>query len=734
LEKILKLKEFWENRVLKFLENPKFIRISKRMAKILVFLFFFGLILTFIGVQYSAQPQFCKSCHIMLPYYNAWKTSTHNMVPCLECHYPPGVEKEIKGKFQALVSVVQYFTGSYGKGRPWVEISDASCLREGCHSRRLLTGVSKFGNILFNHTPHLTEMRRGLKLRCTSCHSQIVQREHMTVTKTTCFLCHFKKAEWKKELKDCNQCHGAPEETVEFLGVKFNHSESLKRGVSCEKCHFDVISGAGNVSKEKCFICHTEPDKLEKYNEVLLMHDNHVTNHKVDCLRCHDEIKHQFEEMAKTIETDCSSCHPNHHTAQKELYLGIGGHDVVAMPDPMFLTRVSCTGCHIEHLGEPLKGTTAFANPAACISCHGTKFGTILEQWKSQIGQMLSDIIPILNRAKAEILKKNTNDERFVQAESLVTQAQDNVNLVKMGQGVHNIKFSSQLLTTAYSMLSVALKATGSSYKPLEWKYSNVTFKSDCFSCHIDIATKVTTFQGKRFSHQPHLEKINYTCDNCHSNQRKHGEMILKISDCDNCHHSNKQLSCNTCHQKGPKEAIPFRGMNFVHNVHTKDNGISCTDCHSSKDKRFVIEEGFDCAGCHHPADKPCETCHILQQKVHSGDGVFNYPKTEGPMSVSVGCKECHTEIERGKNLEIIKTACDNCHGDNYSKFANQWQNETREKLNQLKSKIHELEKSGRFSSSVKEKLRIVEQDKSWGVHNPVLIKRILEDLEKEIK
>ena len=44
------------------------------------------------------------------------------------------------------------------------------------------------------------EMTRGIKLRCTSCHSQIVQGQHMAVTATTCFLCHFKNQHFNEGL------------------------------------------------------------------------------------------------------------------------------------------------------------------------------------------------------------------------------------------------------------------------------------------------------------------------------------------------------------------------------------------------------------------------------------------------------------------------------------------------------------------------------------------------------
>jgi hypothetical protein len=91
-----------------------------------------------------------------------------------------GSLSEIRKKFEALSMVAKYVTGTYGP-KPWAEVATmAACLR--CHERRLLEGKEIYHGVHFDHRPHLIESRRGLKLRCTSCHSQIVQGSHISVT------------------------------------------------------------------------------------------------------------------------------------------------------------------------------------------------------------------------------------------------------------------------------------------------------------------------------------------------------------------------------------------------------------------------------------------------------------------------------------------------------------------------------------------------------------------------
>ena len=80
--------------------------------------------------EYSMQPDFCRSCHIMEPYYQAWHTSTHKNVPCTDCHFEPGLQNTLKGKFEASSQAAKFITGTYGS-KPHAQINDVSCMRSG---------------------------------------------------------------------------------------------------------------------------------------------------------------------------------------------------------------------------------------------------------------------------------------------------------------------------------------------------------------------------------------------------------------------------------------------------------------------------------------------------------------------------------------------------------------------------------------------------------------------------
>ncbi len=71
-------------------------------------------LLTACAGMYTSRPEFCRSCHIMEPYYKSWQESSHKDVPCIKCHFPPGIGEKVRGKMLGLVQLAKYVTHSEG--------------------------------------------------------------------------------------------------------------------------------------------------------------------------------------------------------------------------------------------------------------------------------------------------------------------------------------------------------------------------------------------------------------------------------------------------------------------------------------------------------------------------------------------------------------------------------------------------------------------------------------------
>jgi nitrate/TMAO reductase-like tetraheme cytochrome c subunit len=646
-----------------FDRHPGLFRWLKRLAKAGVLFFFLGLIGGYSLLKYSEKPEFCKSCHYMVPFYEAWKRSSHNHVRCVECHYAPGVKEEVRSKWEALSQVAKYVTGTYGT-KPWAEISDRSCLRSGCHDKRLLRGKVAFGNVVFDHASHLTELRRGKRLRCTSCHSQIVQGEHMTVTTTTCIICHFKGQKEGEGMARCTLCHSPPSEPVEFQGVTIDHKDAVRMGIACTKCHLKMTRGTGDVPKERCYSCHLKPERVAKYDDSILLHDVHITEHKVECTACHLEMEHRITTMTEAVSLDCNSCHPDHHKAQKELYMGIGGKGVPHSPDPMFLTRVECEGCHIAHEGNDIEGYTRKAPSAACMSCHGTRYGKMLEQWERKMGRSVELAKKARDRvARAlERAEKAGRDTRRVRP--AFESASYNVNLVDYGKGVHNVRYSQQLLVAAMDSLRAVVRLLGAKIDLPELERPPAALRSGCYQCHFGMKA-VVQYGDESFPHELHVSKRSIPCTQCHSDDRHPGSL---------------------------------------------EHG------------RLAFGAG-GCADCHHRSEVACERCHPLQGKVYRGQ-VAGLPK-EGDFMAQAGvdCEGCHT-AESDRVARPTGRACATCHDEDYASLKQEWQEEVRSKAHRLEKLLDRAEATGRVRKLGAEArryralLETVRSDGSWGVHN----------------
>jgi len=601
-------------------------------------------ILTAVGtigfVEYSAQPGFCNNCHIMDPYYDSWKTSSHQDVPCIECHYPPGIKAEAMGKIQAANQVVKYVTGTYGM-KPWAEIEDAACLRSGCHEQRLLEGVVDFQGVRFDHVHHLGELRRGKQLRCTSCHSQIVQGDHLAVTESTCYLCHFKETPEGEPIAGCTGCHSAPPRVESSAGFVVDHPQYIEDMVSCVSCHDDVVQGSGMADESRCFNCHNEPERLTGADNTELVHRTHIAEHNVECVQCHEPMGHRLQSLNPTFELDCRACHQGTHEVQQRLYAGMGGHGVGDTPSAMFLARVSCQGCHGLTLEISAHENVQGAGEATCMACHGIQYANILPSWQEEMERRLALVDGVVSAARNRLGSVGVR-QRAV-ADSLLHLASENTELVRAGRGAHNIAFADELLRAAVELVREAVSAGRLPYTVPELSLGPRLSENVCLQCHLGVERQAVQFRGRQFPHERHVVS-GLACTDCHTGLDEHGATTLSVSaDCDACHHRPiGPMNCARCHAGpggAPETVIEHTVGDFSHERHRAAD-LACVVCHQ--------------APAMLPAEALCETCHD------------NHHQPEAT------CLSCHRGGAKASHaLSFAHMQCTSCHGDKVTGIQN---------------------------------------------------------------
>lgn len=488
-----------------------------------------GALMIPVSFYATSRPEFCKSCHIMVPYFASWAKSSHKGVECLACHLPPGVAGHIQGKIQALSQLTRYVTRTYGT-RPWAEVLDANCTE--CHSLDSLQKPLVRNHHKFDHRPHITGMVRNKKLKCTTCHTQVEVGTHIGVSYQVCFVCHFKPTPTGElpKMAACFTCHEPPDKMIEFQDTRESHKDLVARGVSCNNCHSGIIEGTAPVSKLRCQGCHAARENLDKLNDPATIHKVHVTGKGVYCLRCHNEIVHERKPVDLVrSRSECSACHLDQHAVNASLYGGTIENN--QEPSRMFVDGIECRACHGANKGSK-------PDDAACKRCHKPSIVRFRAQWEEQLTQAQTALLDNAKRLKAGVAPttpRTASDTAFAAAE----RAERLAGIAGGGRGLHNVVLARKLLISA----NAGLRAAASSVSPtvavtgLELETFPLEGSSKCIGCHFGIEKGTVTWGKIHFPHRQHVIDNGLDCSECHrSEPDHHGKLIATHESCTQCH------------------------------------------------------------------------------------------------------------------------------------------------------------------------------------------------------
>ena len=451
------------------------------------------------------QPQtFCGYCHVLTypdivdKAYKTWKTGPHKEAGCVQCHYPPPpvddqgkrIPREdltagthIPKKSPAHFSYVQ-IGGGIIRTKPRIE--SQSCLTASCHGNpedTFKTRDIKFTDkITFRHESHLKEeLLPGMEVNCVTCHRQVTAETHFEVSEATCYLCHFTKARFNEGRAECETCHQLPSKTIEISDkVAVDHQKLKKANVDCISCHLDLVQaaggskyevivedgllksvlvlGSGRIKEEACLRCHDDPEITEAADDSEMIHGIHVAEMNAQCFDCHRPVGHRKAEHIEDLSNDCSTCHLDSHENQRLLVAGEEREGVAALPDPMYETRTNCLGCHIKAELTGQGHSVLKASADSCVTCHTKAYGKLLPMWKKNLDRKLQAAASAEQKAFDLLGERRTglSAADLKKAEETLEKGRRTLDIVRLGNGVHNVKYSNNLIKAAMASFEKA--------------------------------------------------------------------------------------------------------------------------------------------------------------------------------------------------------------------------------------------------------------------------------------
>lgn len=299
------------------------------------------------GLQATAYPRLCSSCHDNLAQTKGLEMSSHSQFKCMDCHQRPafGILKTDE--------VAEAVAREVGLTRM---VSNEVCKQ--CHSTNRT--VSPSGDIQVPHERHLAQ-----GLYCMKCHQGVVHGKEAVggsgiiqfsgPAMTTCINCHIERG----ITTNCSACHTGDREpdSHKAAGWLTSHGERARQDIGvCAMCHaytklkavkVTTQGEAGSFAQANAFCSQCHLNRPVTHTETWTVdHPIEARSDQEGCLVCHKDVP--AEEGERVAEVYCGQCHRTLHPSNwRNLHPNVVKNVGVAEGKCFSChTNKSCGDCH----------------------------------------------------------------------------------------------------------------------------------------------------------------------------------------------------------------------------------------------------------------------------------------------------------------------------------------------------------------------------------------------------
>ena len=488
------------------------------------------------------------------------------------------------------------------------------------------------------------------ELKCSSCHTEIVERlkdkrgYHSRVVDTSkgnaaCATCHAEHVG-----RDFDLIRWPPPGRASFDHAQTGYRlEGKHRSLQCNQCH--------NAAKI---------DSRQKAGILIKDLDRSFLGLGTDCTSCHADT-HRGQ-----LGANCTSCH------SQEAWKPVPGfdHQRTRFPLTGLHTRVSCQQCHGASSGS-LSPHYTVTNFSDCSGCHKDPhrgaFNAACTQCHSTAGWNVS--------------------------KGALTSKFDHSRTRYPLTGKHaGVACSSCHKTTNFSERIASSLCLDCHRDKHDGQFAKRLDRGDCASCHTVNGFDRWTFDIKAHAstRYPLVGKhAEVACEKCHARRGNVIDYHPKSAACTDCHkdpHAGQFLTryqdkCDTCHDVNgftPSMFTLVRHRTTRFELAGAHAAAACTDCHKktsdAQPHRYLFEDR-SCVACHRDPhelkreSQACETCHTLSAWTPARP--FDHNSTRFLLigaHASLPCLSCHKPANNAAGKQILFAGapqqCAGCHED----------------------------------------------------------------------
>ncbi|GAB4416734.1 MAG: hypothetical protein OHK0032_12750 [Thermodesulfovibrionales bacterium] len=314
-------------RPLKWLKEGIPLRGKIIIAALMIIIVIGGGVIAFKFYDFTQNnPNFCVSCHLMKPAFEAWQKSEHQNINCHECHH-----LSIPEQNRLLVSFVLHRPTAVPERHGKIIVPWKYCIRCHWEGDQRYPKAEKINRSSL-HAKHVFIEQ----IECSKCHGYVVHKflpeERFCVKchqgkvvhgagmeELACLNCHTDRTkDLRPERKKCLFCHGTDKDRKELLADKTIDVRYFTPGPKVIEKATKINVPADAPMQFYCYTCHKPHTKVRPdwgdcltrcHNDQLYVgkHELHVKTMGMKCVECHKP--HAWRVSEAQAKKDCVKCH-----------------------------------------------------------------------------------------------------------------------------------------------------------------------------------------------------------------------------------------------------------------------------------------------------------------------------------------------------------------------------------------------------------------------------------------